>query len=175
MQGLDWSGWEWGQVADAFECGNEPSGSQKCGVFLEKQRNLAFQEGLCCVELYVNKVVTNVLSILRHLQLWLHWRQDCRTVNHMKWHSTCCRISTKLPRPLANATAVRLSAESVDLSLTCSLCNVLDLKAKWNEHWKTTVYSAQFGGGGPYGEKWYDMMIRYDIFVNCNWVATRWQ
>ena len=33
--GLDWAGPEQRQVLDACECGNEPSGSVKCGEFLE--------------------------------------------------------------------------------------------------------------------------------------------
>ena len=33
--GLDLVGPGWGQVADACECGNEPSGSIKCGEFLD--------------------------------------------------------------------------------------------------------------------------------------------
>ena len=33
--GLDWAGAGQGQVADACECGNEPSGSIKCGEFLD--------------------------------------------------------------------------------------------------------------------------------------------
>ena len=33
--GLDWVGPGWGQMADACECGNEPSGSIKCGEFLD--------------------------------------------------------------------------------------------------------------------------------------------
>jgi len=35
VYGLDWAGPGWGQVADACECGNEPSGSVKCGEFLD--------------------------------------------------------------------------------------------------------------------------------------------
>ena len=35
VYGLDWAGPEEGQVADACECGNEPSGSVKCGEFLD--------------------------------------------------------------------------------------------------------------------------------------------
>ena len=31
--GLDWAGLGWRQVGDACECGNEPSGSVKCGEF----------------------------------------------------------------------------------------------------------------------------------------------
>ena len=34
-QVLDWSHSEWGQVAGCCECGNGPSGSIKCGQFLE--------------------------------------------------------------------------------------------------------------------------------------------
>ena len=34
--GLDWAGPGQGQVADACECGNEPSGSIKCGEFLDQ-------------------------------------------------------------------------------------------------------------------------------------------
>ena len=30
-----WAGPGWGQLADACECGNEPSGSVKCGEFLD--------------------------------------------------------------------------------------------------------------------------------------------
>ena len=33
--GLDWAGPGLGQVADTCECGNEPSGSIKCGEFLD--------------------------------------------------------------------------------------------------------------------------------------------
>ena len=33
--GLDWVGPGWGQVAEACECYNEPSGSMKCGEFLD--------------------------------------------------------------------------------------------------------------------------------------------
>jgi hypothetical protein len=33
--GLDLSGSGYGQVAGASECGNEPSGSVKCGEFLD--------------------------------------------------------------------------------------------------------------------------------------------
>ena len=33
--GLDWAGPEQGQVVDACECGNEPSGSIKFGEFLD--------------------------------------------------------------------------------------------------------------------------------------------
>jgi len=35
VYGLDWAGPEWRQVADACECGNEPSGSVKCGKILD--------------------------------------------------------------------------------------------------------------------------------------------
>jgi len=34
VYGLDWAGPGYRQVADACECGNEPSGSVKCGEFL---------------------------------------------------------------------------------------------------------------------------------------------
>ena len=33
--GLDWAGPGQGQVAYACECGDEPSGSVKCGEFLD--------------------------------------------------------------------------------------------------------------------------------------------
>jgi len=33
--GLDWAGPGYRQVADPCECGNEPSGSVKCGEFLD--------------------------------------------------------------------------------------------------------------------------------------------
>ena len=32
---LDWADPGWGQVAEACECGNEPSGSIKCVEFLD--------------------------------------------------------------------------------------------------------------------------------------------
>ena len=35
VHGLDWAGPGYRQVADACECGNEPSGSMKCGEFLD--------------------------------------------------------------------------------------------------------------------------------------------
>ena len=34
--GLDWAGTGQGQVADACECGDEPSGTIKCGEFLDQ-------------------------------------------------------------------------------------------------------------------------------------------
>jgi len=33
--GVNWCGSGWGQVAGACECGNEHSGSTKCGEFLD--------------------------------------------------------------------------------------------------------------------------------------------
>jgi len=42
---------EQGQVAGAYECGNEPSGSIKSREFLELLEDLlASQEGLCSIE-----------------------------------------------------------------------------------------------------------------------------
>ena len=35
VYGLNWAGPGYRQVADACECGNEPSGSAKCGGFLD--------------------------------------------------------------------------------------------------------------------------------------------
>jgi len=35
VYGLDWAGPGLRQVADVGECGNEPSGSVKCGEFLD--------------------------------------------------------------------------------------------------------------------------------------------
>jgi len=35
LQEVDWAGPGWRQVADACECGNELSGSVKCGEFLD--------------------------------------------------------------------------------------------------------------------------------------------
>jgi len=35
VYGLDWAGPGYRQVADACECGNEPSGSVKCGEFFD--------------------------------------------------------------------------------------------------------------------------------------------
>ena len=36
VYGLDWAGPRQRQVADACECGDEPSGSVKCGEFLDQ-------------------------------------------------------------------------------------------------------------------------------------------
>jgi len=35
VYGLNWAGPGWGQLADACEYGNEPSGSVKCREFLD--------------------------------------------------------------------------------------------------------------------------------------------
>ena len=35
VYGLNWAGPAYRQVADACECGKEPSGSVKCGEFLD--------------------------------------------------------------------------------------------------------------------------------------------
>ena len=49
--GLDWAGTGQGQMEDACECGNEPSGSTKCWEFLDQLQNqLASQEGLWTME-----------------------------------------------------------------------------------------------------------------------------
>ena len=40
--GLDWAGPGQRQVADACECGNEPSGSVKCGEFLDQLQTSQF-------------------------------------------------------------------------------------------------------------------------------------
>ena len=51
VYGLDWAGPGQRQVADAYECGNEPSGSVKCGEFLDQlQTQLASKEGLCTMD-----------------------------------------------------------------------------------------------------------------------------
>jgi hypothetical protein len=39
LQEVGWSGLGWGQVSCAFECGNEYSGSIKCGEPLDWLRN----------------------------------------------------------------------------------------------------------------------------------------
>ena len=36
VYGLDWAGPGQRQMVDACECGNEPSGSMKCGEFLDQ-------------------------------------------------------------------------------------------------------------------------------------------
>ena len=51
--GGDWMGFGsgQGQMVGACEYGDEPSGSIKCGEFLDQLQNqLASQEGLCCME-----------------------------------------------------------------------------------------------------------------------------
>ena len=40
--GLDWAGPGSRQLADACECGNEPSGSVKCGQFLTSCKPVSF-------------------------------------------------------------------------------------------------------------------------------------
>jgi len=49
-----WTGLGWpriGTVADACECGNEPSGSVKCGGCLDYlQKQFASQEGHCTMQ-----------------------------------------------------------------------------------------------------------------------------
>ena len=42
VYGLDWADPGWRQVADAFECGIEPSGSVKCGEFLDQLQTSYF-------------------------------------------------------------------------------------------------------------------------------------
>jgi hypothetical protein len=37
-------------VAGTFKCDNEPSGTMKCGGFIDRWEPLASQEGLCCME-----------------------------------------------------------------------------------------------------------------------------
>jgi len=53
VYGLDWARRGLRQLADACECGNEPSGSVKWGgggVFLLAENQLASQEALCTME-----------------------------------------------------------------------------------------------------------------------------
>ena len=40
--GLNWAGPGQGQVADACECGNKPSGSIKCGEILDQLKPVSF-------------------------------------------------------------------------------------------------------------------------------------
>ena len=42
VYGLDWAGPGYRQVADACECGNEPSGSGKWGNFLTSCKPVSF-------------------------------------------------------------------------------------------------------------------------------------
>jgi len=49
--GLDWAGPFQGQLAEAFECGNETSGSIKMrGISGVAANQLASQEGLCTMQ-----------------------------------------------------------------------------------------------------------------------------
>ena len=67
--GLARAGSGQGQVAGTCECGNEPSGSIKCGKFLDQLRNgQLLREGLGCIEL-VNQSVSLLgkADISRHL------------------------------------------------------------------------------------------------------------
>jgi hypothetical protein len=48
--GLDQSGTGYGQVTGNFECSNEPSGSIKCGEFIDWLNLLASEEELCSME-----------------------------------------------------------------------------------------------------------------------------
>ena len=60
--GLDWVGPAQGQVADACECGNEPSGSIKCGEFLDqlqtsqllKKDSAPWSKYIHCNELFIS-------------------------------------------------------------------------------------------------------------------------
>jgi len=52
-RGLDWDGWEFGQVAGSCEYGNKHSGFIKCGEFLSLHEDLlAPHEGLKSMELF---------------------------------------------------------------------------------------------------------------------------
>ena len=44
VYGLDWAGPGQGRVAEACECGNELSGSVKCGEFLCKKNMEGFRQ-----------------------------------------------------------------------------------------------------------------------------------
>ena len=44
VYGLDWAGPGERQVADACECGNEPSGSVKCGEFLDQLASRLYKQ-----------------------------------------------------------------------------------------------------------------------------------
>ena len=47
VYGLEWAGPGQGQVADACECGNEPSGSVKCGELLDQlQTSITLAQGV---------------------------------------------------------------------------------------------------------------------------------
>ena len=75
VYGQDWAGPGQRQMADACECGNEPSGSVKCGEFLDQlEKHLASQEGLCTMEqvsivsifkeVFVEKYITQNIKII---------------------------------------------------------------------------------------------------------------
>ena len=64
VYGLDWAGPEQGQVADACECGNEPSGSMKCGEFLDQlQTSQLFKKDSAPWSKYVSGLEIKFLNI----------------------------------------------------------------------------------------------------------------
>jgi hypothetical protein len=60
---MDYSGPGQGQVADAFEGGDEPLGFMKRGDFILGKELLASQEGLCSTDVVCQ---TGTLSACRH-------------------------------------------------------------------------------------------------------------
>ena len=68
--GLDGVGSGQGQVAGTCECGNEPSGSIKCGKFLDQLQNqLASEEGFYSME--YSKLTLNWI-----FRKWDQWRTE---------------------------------------------------------------------------------------------------
>jgi hypothetical protein len=56
-------------VAEPCENGNEPSSSIKRGIFLLAERQVASQEGLCCIELVKHTQIHQHLSGCSHFAL----------------------------------------------------------------------------------------------------------
>ena len=66
IYGLDWAGPGQRQVVDACECGNEPSGSVKCGEFLDQLQTsqLLKQHSAACSQQYIEQRTIKCLKII---------------------------------------------------------------------------------------------------------------
>ena len=69
--GLDWAGPGQGQVADACECGNEPSGSIKCGEFVDQLQTSQLLKKDCAP--WSKQVSIDIICHLSKMQYVVEW------------------------------------------------------------------------------------------------------
>ena len=149
--GLDQAGSGQGQVAGTFECGNEPSGSVKCGEFLDQLRTASLNKKDSAVwSKYVSKFIKprqpntgDINSSVNSFCILLS------TTRKIIKHPAECPIVVKRPPVTVFSTAVKtLQAKRTEGNGTrqscvkgwknvCKMCDKLDSQQQ-SRYWQGT-------------------------------------